>query len=172
MQQHHQTEIARLIKKYKRTITPEELVEEAREADSPLHDMFEWDGTRAAALYWLYQARQVLREYRIVVITHDVGEVRVIHKPPTEIKGVVHDPRADPGEARYRDTTSIKPESRDSFKVVLRDIQHPRTALGNLLELSNYWQLDTTMLRKSIADLDRFIAYLNDNGGESLKAAE
>jgi hypothetical protein len=48
------------------TIHPEDVVESARAATSPLHDYFEWDDTAAAAAYRIDQARHLLR----VTVTH------------------------------------------------------------------------------------------------------
>jgi len=42
-------------------ILPAQVVEAARDADSPLHDHFEWDDTDAAEKYRIDQARYLLR---------------------------------------------------------------------------------------------------------------
>jgi hypothetical protein len=51
-----------------RRLTPATLVTDARDPQSPLHTLFEWDNERAAEEYRLNQAREVIRavEYRIV----------------------------------------------------------------------------------------------------------
>lgn len=53
-------EVSRLI--YERgSITPDEVVEEARPVSSPMHRWFEWDDTRAAVEYRRGQAAQLIR---------------------------------------------------------------------------------------------------------------
>lgn len=42
-------------------LTAEAVVEAARPARSPLHSHFEWDNTKAAGQYRIWQARQMLR---------------------------------------------------------------------------------------------------------------
>ena len=46
---------------------PERLVEDARPSTSPLHDMFEWDNTRAAERYRVEQARGILQSIRVIL---------------------------------------------------------------------------------------------------------
>lgn len=57
-------------------LTPEAVEAKARNPRSPLHGYFEWDDTRAAHLYRLEQARQLIRTVRI---TTDNGDVRAFH---------------------------------------------------------------------------------------------
>jgi hypothetical protein len=42
-------------------VTPERVVDEATDPESPLHDGFEWDDRKGAVEYRLVQARQMLR---------------------------------------------------------------------------------------------------------------
>ena len=46
-------------------VTPRALVDKARASDSPLHGLFEWDNSRAADRYRLYQARQHISSVRV-----------------------------------------------------------------------------------------------------------
>ena len=58
------------------SITPEILVNEAKKRKSPLHPIFEWDDTKAAEGYRLQQARILLNNIRVTVVTD--GESRDI----------------------------------------------------------------------------------------------
>jgi len=58
------------------SITPEILVNEAKKRKSPLHNIFEWDDTKAAGNYRLQQARILLNNIQVTVITD--GESKVI----------------------------------------------------------------------------------------------
>lgn len=49
-------------------LTPEQVVEAAREKDSPLHSRFEWDDSLAAVEYRKVQARQIIASYKIHVV--------------------------------------------------------------------------------------------------------
>lgn len=50
-------------------ITPEMVVSDARDKNSPLHDYFLWDTKKAAYQYWLDQARELIRSVRVEMRT-------------------------------------------------------------------------------------------------------
>lgn len=50
-------------------ITPEIIVADAQDPDSPLHGEFCWDKTEAAHKYWLHQARKIISSVQITIIT-------------------------------------------------------------------------------------------------------
>jgi len=49
-------------------LTPQVIVDDARPADSQLHDRFEWDDAVAAEQYRLSQARELVRSVRITFV--------------------------------------------------------------------------------------------------------
>jgi hypothetical protein len=71
------------------SLTPELVVEVAREPDSALHPHFEWDNKAAADLYREDQARYILRHVNVVISTPDGGEheVRAFHHVQITIGG-------------------------------------------------------------------------------------
>ena len=58
-------------------ITPENLLNMARDPDNPLHPLFEWDNDVAAEKYRLHQARQIVSH---IVFKEQVGEQEVERK--------------------------------------------------------------------------------------------
>jgi hypothetical protein len=54
---------------------PPEIVEAAKPASSPLHPLFEWDDAVAGAAYRVEQARAVVQQLEVEIITKD-GEIR------------------------------------------------------------------------------------------------
>lgn len=54
------------------TLTPEVVVEDAKNPSSVLHDYFEWDDHKAAKEYRLDQARELIRSVRYVETTTQV----------------------------------------------------------------------------------------------------
>lgn len=68
-------ELQRLQSKYG-SLTPEVIVNEAKSKKSPLHPIFEWDNDKAAANYRLQQARILLNNIQVTIITD--GEPRQI----------------------------------------------------------------------------------------------
>lgn len=67
-------EIERIRVKNGGSVQPEDVVDAARSKSSPLHAAFCWDDTKAARLYRLTQARNVLSA--IIVIHKDEGPAR------------------------------------------------------------------------------------------------
>lgn len=58
-------------------ITPDDVVKDAKDKRSPLHDFFEWNNTRAANLYRVDQARYLLRSIHVVVKRDDDGDKEI-----------------------------------------------------------------------------------------------
>jgi len=54
-------------------LTPDLVVQDAEDADSPLHELFEWDDGVAGHKYRLDQARQVITSVRVVRSIRDGG---------------------------------------------------------------------------------------------------
>jgi len=61
---------------------PVDVVEAARPVDSPLHDAFEWEDSRAAELYRRQQAAYVLRSIDVVVEDRPVRAFVVVQVTP------------------------------------------------------------------------------------------
>lgn len=59
------------------SITAKEVLADAEKKESPLHAYFEWDDSKAAIEYRLYQARNLLRSIEVVVTRSDGTEMQV-----------------------------------------------------------------------------------------------
>lgn len=63
-----------------RELTPQLVVEVARDPANPLHDRFEWDDSVAGEKYRLSQARQLIRSVRVTEVVEDgIERVRAFH---------------------------------------------------------------------------------------------
>lgn len=51
----------------KKGLTPEQVVEFARDEDSPLHDLFEWEDSIAGEKWRLQQARVIVNEVKVII---------------------------------------------------------------------------------------------------------
>jgi hypothetical protein len=58
---------------------PRLMWERARPADHPLHDLFEWDDTAAAAAHRTEQARRVIRSCKVVQVGDSKPRVAFVH---------------------------------------------------------------------------------------------
>lgn len=70
-------------------VLPEDVVEDARNAHSPLHGYFEWDNAEAAEKYRLTQARYYLRSIDIIR-EEDERPVRAFHSIVIKTDKVAH----------------------------------------------------------------------------------
>lgn len=69
-------------------LTPDLVIEEARDPGSPLHDRFEWDDGKAAMEHRRKQARDVIRSVRInyETETHVITSFAYVHDPEAPSK--------------------------------------------------------------------------------------
>ncbi len=74
-------------------LTPEDVVADARNPNSPLHSFFEWDDSAAAEQYRLQQARGLIRAVVAIYVRED--------KPAVRTKAFVH--INEPGAPHYRE---------------------------------------------------------------------
>jgi hypothetical protein len=100
-------------------LTPDNVVQEARSPDSPLHDKFEWDDDVAAHQHRLYQARKLIGSIKIerVVNTRTVSVPKYIHDPRTSDQG-------------YIATTRLKSAKKIALEAVMREYQAIDNALA------------------------------------------
>jgi hypothetical protein len=119
------------------TLTPEAVVDDARDPGSPLHASFEWDDSEAARKYRLDQARTVIRAFHIVRI------------PSEEIVRVplfVRDPRQPGNQAGYVHVDAIRDDRILALKTMRREIVaalaivHRVKALGEELGMAGLFE--------------------------------
>ena len=91
-------ELTRLHDKYG-NLTPHVVVDEARDEESPIHDRFEWDDTKAGEEFRLGQARKLIR----VVLT--------VGPQGNSTPMFVHVIDADEGPMYVRTTVAVESES-------------------------------------------------------------
>ena len=100
--------LAFLTKKNDGVLTPDDVLSEASNPKSPLHDQFTWDDTAAAHQWRLSQARELIRSVRIEfkVDSRNVSTVRYVRDP-------------DAGEKQgYSDVTKLR-TSKDLSRAAL-----------------------------------------------------
>lgn len=87
-----QEEVMRLVNQNDGVVTPEEIVEVARNPKHPLHDAFEWDDSIAAEKWRLDQARVLIRTVQVVITVRDIEITG---------QGLIRDPRAEGKDQGY-----------------------------------------------------------------------
>lgn len=93
---------ARLRELYKKhgTITPDIVVQDAKQEESPLHSHFQWDTDTAALEHWREQARELIRSVRFDIVVEGI----VIARPQTYVR----DPGADSKQQAYTAVNKLK----------------------------------------------------------------
>ena len=94
-----------LIKKQNGKLKPSYVVEDARDKNSPLHNVFQWDDTKAGEQYRLFQARQLIA--RIV-------EFVVVDGTPKQMKSFFNIQQDKQGEQVY--ITIKEAATNDNYK--------------------------------------------------------
>jgi len=74
--QKYGTHIKKMMEQNNGKITPTDIVEDAKNKESPLHDYFEWDNSEASRKYRLDQAREMLESVMEVVVVNEVETVQ------------------------------------------------------------------------------------------------
>ena len=80
-------------------LTPDLVVQEAKDPDSILHNLFEWDDAEAGHQHRLFQARQIITSVRVVITTENKKISTVYY---------VRDPEAGSNEQGYVSIDKLK----------------------------------------------------------------
>lgn len=115
-------------------LTPEAVVERARNRSSALHPLFDWDVKRAAQKHWLDCARELIRSVRINVTT----ETTVVRSV-----AYVRDPRVPADEQGYRSVVSIRSDRDLAREVLLDEFGRAAAALKRAHEVAAALNLDS-----------------------------
>jgi len=94
-------------------VTPDIVVEDARDTESPLHDQFEWDLEKAAMRTWRETARKLIRTVEVR---------REIKSQIICVPRYVRDPDSDSEEQGYVDTIELRSQHDRAVRVIQREI--------------------------------------------------
>jgi hypothetical protein len=118
-----------LLKQNKGELTPKDVVDDARNSNSPLHSFFEWDDSAAAEEYRLQQARGLIRSVVAIYTRPDAPAVRT--------KAMVH--INEPGAPHYREAVQAMSASKTRKMVLQRawsELQSWKKRYADLKEFS------------------------------------
>lgn len=133
-------------------LTPEAVVDAARDPDSILHAHFEWDDGKAGAAHRLNQARTIIRSVRVVIRTET-----------TRIESVayVRDPQAGASEQGYRSVVSLRSDKDVARDALINEVTRARSMMIRCRELAA--ALDVAGdLEEQIDSLQRFSERVED----------
>lgn len=125
-------ELLRIAESNSGVLKPEDVVHAAESVTSPLHSHFEWDDSKAAADYRLFQARNLIR------VT-----VQYLSPEPT-LSRVFVSLLSDRGEAGggYRTMVNVLGDAaqrQDLLREALGELRRAEKKYGGLVELAGVW---------------------------------
>lgn len=108
-------------------LLPADVLERAKDPDSPLHEFFEWDDSVAANLYRLDQARTLIRTVKLTVTVEEIS---------FSIPAYVRDPDRSASEPGYRSVASIRTEEDSARAVVVGEMERVVNAMNRAKNLA------------------------------------
>ena len=122
-------------------LTPEDVLKDAANHNSPLHSFFEWSDTEAARHYRLHQARGLIRAVVAVYVQDD--------KPAVRAKAYVH--INEPGAPHYRESGHAMSQKKTRDLVLQRawrEFQQWKARYKDLKEFSELFTVADEVERK------------------------
>jgi hypothetical protein len=127
-------------------LEPDEVIEEARNPQSPLHSQFDWDIEKAAFEHWRAQARQLIR---------GVFYERTLHSTTVNVLLAVRDPRKEYHEQGYIETAVLSTDLGYARQALEREFRYAEAALHRAFEVA-----DALELQSEVGDLLKSIGIL------------
>lgn len=142
-------------------ITPDLVVADAQNPDSPLHRLFEWDTEKAAHQHWLKTARSIIRQVKIQV-TVDSKQVNVV--------AYVRDPKQKPDEQGYVSLLQAASDEDERLGVIAYELGRAEAALQRVLSIGEALQAGD-QVRAALAHVVSVKAELDQQRGRKAVAA-
>lgn len=131
-------EIDEISRKNDGFLTPDAIVEHARNPASSLHNRFDWDDSSAAQKYRLQQARGLIRSITVTVVRQP-SEPKTIRIQTTRAYQSLPSQRGSKG---YEKVTQIMPNNNkrnELLATVLKEMISYRNRYADLSELGDIW---------------------------------
>lgn len=114
-------------------LTPEIVVADAKQKDSPLHDLFEWDVKKAAYKYWLDTARNIIASVEVVIKTEHITVRAPLY---------VRDPSKQHKEQGYISVESLRSDQDLAREALVTEFQRAADLLRRARHLAVALKLD------------------------------
>lgn len=115
-------------------LTPDAVLEDATNPESPLHDKLEWDDSVAAHQYRIDQCRTLISGYKFH-ITRTTTE--------REVSYYIRDPSAGPGEQGYVSVASLKTDRERAREALVAEAARAAGYLQRVRDLAVALELES-----------------------------
>jgi hypothetical protein len=122
-----------IIRKHGGKASVDDIIEEARAHDHPLHDWFQWDDTAAGIEHRRWQCRQLLSRIRYVHTTVTGVVIKAV--------AYVHDVNSSGVGGGYIAVDAIEPNSRQAKDQLLSELNRIEALVQRALALAEEWGL-------------------------------
>lgn len=109
-------------------LTAEELVQAASKRSHPMHVDFLWDNAKAGHLYRVEQAREYIRDVRIVTYIHETAVRSVAY---------VRDPAAAADEQGYVRVNTLRDERENAHKTLANEMSRIMAQIERASEIAD-----------------------------------
>lgn len=109
-------------------ITPDDVLADAVNPESPLHDQFDWDDSSAARKYRLDQARTLIRSVRLVLTEkkHQIQSIAYVRSPDAGSK-----------EQGYVSSIVLRDDKARARQALIGELQRAEAALQRAYDVAN-----------------------------------
>lgn len=114
-------------------LRPSDVVEDARDPSSPLHELFEWNVDDAAYEFWLHTARKIIASVKVNIVTETIA---------LKAPAYVRDPRIHGGEQGYIATASVKTDRDVALEVLSAEVNNILSALRRARNVATALDMD------------------------------
>jgi hypothetical protein len=115
-------------------LTPQAVIEAARDPESPIHDQFEWDDSKAAHEHRQYQARKLISSVRVVFRT-DSRVVSTVY--------YVRDPSKSANEQGYVSVARLRTDTELAREALVAEFGRAAAALRRAHELAAALEMES-----------------------------
>jgi hypothetical protein len=114
-------------------LRPSDVVEDARDPSSPLHELFEWNVDDAAYEFWLQTARKIIASVKVNIVTETIA---------LKAPAYVRDPRMHGREQGYIATVSVKTDRDVALEVLSAEVNNILSALRRARNVATALDMD------------------------------
>ena len=114
-------------------LRPSDVVEDARDPSSPLHELFEWNVDDAAYEFWLQTARKIIASVKVNIVTETIA---------LKAPAYVRDPRMHGREQGYIATASVKTDRDVALEVLSAEVTNILSALRRARNVATALDMD------------------------------
>lgn len=134
-------------------LTPDNVIEEAKKKDSPLHGEFTWDLKAAAMMTWRAQARSLISQFQITI---------TVHRKEYKIQEFVEAPGKPEREQGYVAFTRIKDKKELAREFLNRELSIAATHVTKARDYARVLGLEARAERvvKDITSLQSDVQHL------------